>query len=95
MVPLLSDLHLLTVEWKRDGYTRWLECQVALRRLVRKIYPIVDCVWRHWSEGSTLLAWVMLDEEDLDFVDFDKLRTFCSDDFVVCRNSDSSASDQA
>ena len=46
-------------------------------------------------EGSVFLARVMLDGDNLDFVDLDKLRTFCSDDFFPRRNSNSSASDQA
>ena len=93
-VSLLSDVFLLTVKRNYNDYAYWLECQVALRILIRKIYPIVVCFWGHRSEGSIILARVMLDGDDLDFIDFDELRTFCSDDFVPRRNSDSFASDQ-
>ena len=45
----------------------------------------MGCVCGHWLEGSVFLARVMLDGDNLEFGDFDdfeKLRTFCSDDFV-------------
>ena len=57
LVQLLSDVYLLTVEWKRDDYGCWPVCQVSRWHLIGKIYPIMDCVCGHRLGWRVSYVW--------------------------------------